>query len=176
MKPFKSFLAPKLEEYLVYRMNLGCTKGLLRFALFEFDQYLKEKMKEECVLQPSIFLELRKDLKHNPKTINLILSALRGFFQFLVRQDRYEHNPLKDIPPLPTRFFIPFVFSPQQIESLLAAICKRIRKNPKYFIIDLAVYQAILLLARCGMRISEPLRLLRNHYRREEGTLYIEKT
>ena len=176
MKPFESFMAPKLEEYLVYRKNLGRAKGWLRYALFEFDQYLKEKMKEECVLQPSIFLELRKDLKHNPKTINLILSALRGFFQFLVRQDRYEHNPLKDIPPLPTRFFIPFVFSPQQIESLLAAICKRIRKNPKYFLIDLAVYQAILLLARCGMRISEPLRLLRNHYRREEGTLYIEKT
>ncbi len=38
------------------------------------------------------------------------------------------------------------------------------------------MYLAILLLARCGMRISEPLRLLLTHYRRDEGTIYIEKT
>ena len=41
---------------------------------------------------------------------------------------------------------------------------------------DLAVYLAILLLARCGMRISEPVRLLKHHYRQSEQTLYIEKT
>ena len=34
----------------------------------------------------------------------------------------------------------------------------------------------ILLMARCGLRISEPLRLKRHHYRSEEKTLYIEKT
>jgi integrase len=35
---------------------------------------------------------------------------------------------------------------------------------------------AIALMARCGLRISEPLRLMRNHYRKDEKTLYIEKT
>jgi integrase len=35
---------------------------------------------------------------------------------------------------------------------------------------------AILLMARCGLRISEPLHLLKHHYRKEEGTIYIEKT
>ena len=35
---------------------------------------------------------------------------------------------------------------------------------------------AILLLARSGMRISEPLHLLKHHYRSAEQTLYIEKT
>ncbi len=38
------------------------------------------------------------------------------------------------------------------------------------------MYIAILLMARCGMRISEPLHLLKHHYRREEGTVDIEKT
>jgi integrase len=33
-----------------------------------------------------------------------------------------------------------------------------------------------LLLARCGMRISEPLNLLNHHYRTDDATLYIEKT
>ncbi len=31
-------------------------------------------------------------------------------------------------------------------------------------------------MARCGMRISEPLRLFRNHYRSDDGTIYIEKS
>jgi integrase len=40
----------------------------------------------------------------------------------------------------------------------------------------LTVYTAILLLARCGLRISEPLRLKRCHYRKDDGSIYIEKT
>ena len=35
---------------------------------------------------------------------------------------------------------------------------------------------AVLLLARCGMRITEPVKLIRCHYRRDDGTLYIDKT
>ena len=41
---------------------------------------------------------------------------------------------------------------------------------------DMAIYLAIVMLARCGMRVNEPLRLLRHHYRADEGTVYIEKT
>ena len=42
--------------------------------------------------------------------------------------------------------------------------------------IDLGAYTAVLLLARCGLRISEPLRFLVKHYRKDDVTLYIEKT
>ena len=41
---------------------------------------------------------------------------------------------------------------------------------------DLAIYLAVVLLVRCAMRISEPLKLMKNHYRKDDGTLYIEKT
>jgi integrase len=71
---------------------------------------------------------------------------------------------------------VPFVFSSQQTDQLLQAVCKIIRHLPRYFLFDVAVYLGILLIARCGMRISEPLRLRQNHYRADEGTLYIEKT
>ena len=40
----------------------------------------------------------------------------------------------------------------------------------------MAVYLVMVLLARCGMRLSEPLRLLTTHYRSREGSFYIEKT
>jgi integrase len=41
---------------------------------------------------------------------------------------------------------------------------------------DLTGYLAIAMMAKCGMRICEPLRLLEKHYRRDEKTLYIKRT
>ena len=71
---------------------------------------------------------------------------------------------------------MPFVFSPEQIDQLLEAICKRLRKSKGSFLKGLGLYTAILLMARCGLRISEPLRILRKHYRRDDKTIYIDKT
>jgi integrase len=85
-------------------------------------------------------------------------------------------NPLLDIPLRAENAYIPFVFSPDQIEQLLLAIQKKIRKSRKHFFKDLTTYAAIVLMARCGMRISEPPSLRLEHYRSREGTLYIEKT
>jgi integrase len=63
-----------------------------------------------------------------------------------------------------------------QINKLLSAVQSAIRKDPMYFFKDYSVYIAILLLARCGMRISEPLRLKPGQYSSSEGSIYIEKT
>ncbi len=40
----------------------------------------------------------------------------------------------------------------------------------------MAIYVAIVMLVRCGMRINEPLHLLRWHYRKKEATVYIKRT
>jgi len=177
MKPFESFLAPQLEAYLAYRHNcLGYQTKPTRFYLRAFDQYLKQTGITWDGLQPGFFLKFRAESKRHPNTVNGLLSSLRGFFKFLVRQGLYEENPLEDIPPLPVRLFIPFVFSPEQTEQLLIATCNQIRKTEKYFLADLAVHLVVVLLARCGMRISEPIKILRTNYRAQEGTLYIERT
>ncbi len=176
MKSFESFLAKQLEEYISYREKLGYAEKNIRYPLFVFDNYLKQQNATWDSLQPLFFLEMRKKLPKNPPTVNTILSGVRGFFQFLVRLDYCSENPLQDVPPLPQIYFIPFVFSPIETERLLEAFCKKIRKNEKYFLTDMAEYLSMLLLARCGLRISEPLRLLRHHYRHDEGTIYIEKT
>ena len=176
MKRFESFMARELEEYVAYRKHLGYAKDGLRTSLSAFDRYLKEQNADWDVMQPSFFLQLRANIKKDPKTVNRVLSALRSLFGFFMRQGIYEHNPLQDIPSLPEKHFIPFVFSPEETDQLLRAICKRLRKTQKHFLTDVSKYLAILLMARCGMRISEPLRLLRTHYRADDGTLYIEKT
>ncbi len=175
MSKFESYFARQLEEYVAYRKSLGY--GMKSMSnLKTFDQYLKNKHSEGKALPPSFFLEFRASLKMEPATINHILAATYSFFQYLVRKGDYDENPLQDIPRLPEHDVIPFVFSPQEINRLLAAICKRFRRTPKYYLIDYSRYMAILLLAHCGMRISEPLRLRFEHYRSRERTLYIEKT
>lgn len=176
MKPFKSFLAKELEEYLAYCRGLGYSDQSFRSRLRSLDRYLQSLSDPPQPLSPAIFLRMRQELPGRPKTVNNILSAVRGFFDFLVRRGDYTENPLRYIPPRREDGFIPFIFSPDQIEQMLKAARMRIHRNHHSFFQDLTVYTALLLLAQCGMRISEPPRLKRHHYRSEERTLCIEKT
>jgi integrase/recombinase XerD len=127
-------------------------------------------------LTPSFFLEFRANLKMESRSVNAVLSNTRSFFRYLVRQGLYEHNPLQDVSQLPENTVVPFVFSLEQTDQLLKAASQRLRPVQKYYLHDLSLYLALVLLARCGMRISEPTRLLKSHYRAHEKTLYIEKT
>jgi len=176
MKHFKSSLTLLLEEYITYRCSLGYTESNLRPCLYAFDQYVCDKEAGLYDLMPPFFLDFKKSLKEKPQKFNAILLAVRGFFNYLVRLQIIYENPLIDICSYTQNAFIPFVFSPDQIDKLLVIIQSAIRKDPMYFFKDYSVYMAILLLARCGMRISEPLRLKPCQYCSSEGTIYIEKT
>ena len=176
MKPFESFMAPKFEEFLVYREGLGYSMEAYRSYLHSFDRYLKETEDEWSSLDPAFFLDMRANLKMESRSANKILTAVRVLFQFLVRRDYLGENPLRDIPFMKENTIVPFVFFPEQIDQLLEAICKGVRKTKGRFLTDFSLYMAVMLLARCGMRISEPVGLLRHHYRRDEATIYIEKT
>lgn len=176
MKLCESFLAEKITEYIAYRKERGYKDKNLKYWLCLFDQYLKNNGNQKERFTPSFFLAFRASLKAEPGGVNNIICAVRGFFQFLVRREIVPENPLQDIPTLPSRAYIPFVFSPQQIERLLTAIQKRIRPHQRYFFKDLTGYVALVLLAQCGLRISEPLRLLRTHYFAKEAAIYIENT
>lgn len=176
MKFYESFLAQKIEEYISYRQSLGYTIKNIRSNLRHLDRYLKQTEADWDSLQPLFFLTFRESIKGKSSTITVIVDEVRRFFQFLVRGGMIEENPLQDIPRPRREAFIPFVFSEKQIESLLQAIREGMRKEPGYFLKDLSLYLAILLQARCGLRISEPLRLLRSHYYKQQKCLYIEKT
>jgi site-specific recombinase XerD len=176
MKNYESFMAPLIHDFLRYREELGYSLVSPRHHLFIFDQYLREKGAEWDDLQPSFFLEMRANLKAEPRSVNRILTTLRTFFHYLIRLDYLDENPLRHIPSLRENTIIPFIFSPQQVDQLLEVTYKGIRKGEGLFLKDLTLYNALLLLARCGLRISEPLKLLIHHYRPDDGTIYIEKT
>lgn len=176
MKNFHSFLAPQLNEYLLHRQTLGYSIKVSRPYLLLFDQYLVKTNADWESLQPFFFLEMRANLDMEPRSVNGVLSSVRVFFHFLLRREQVRENPLQDIPPLRENGIIPFVFSYAQTEQLLQAVSDRFGRSEKHLLKDLALYVAVLLLARCGLRITEPLKLMRYHYRRDDGTLYIEKT
>jgi len=176
MRHFKSSLSILLKEYITYRCSLGYTESNLRPWLLSFDQYVCDKEAGLDDLMPTFFLELKNKFKEKPQTFNAILLAIRGFFNYLVRREIIGENPVIDICSFAENAFIPFVFSPDQIDKLLLTVQSAIRKDPIHFFKDYSVYMVILLLARCGMRISEPLRLKPDHYHNNEGTIYIEKT
>jgi len=176
MKPFESLLASSFEQYIGYRKSLGYRDKGIKSTLRPFDLYLVNTPVKVPDISPLFILEFKKSLKGQPSTVNKILSGVRGFFDYLVRKETIDRNPVKDVPSSRENAFAPFIFSPGKTDQLLAAIQKRIRHDPVHFFSDLTLYSAILLLARCGLRISEPLRLKRCHYRKDDGTIYIEKT
>jgi len=176
MKPFESFLAAQLNEYLAYRQGLGYTLMPTGAQLLTFDRYLRQTRADWSSFEPAFFLEMTARLTMESRSVNRIVSSVRVFFQFLVRRGYLEENPLKDIPPLKENTIVPFIFSPEQVDQFLEVICTKIRKTKGRFPKDFAIYLVLLLLARCGMRISEPLRLLLNHYRPDDATISIERT
>jgi integrase/recombinase XerD len=176
MSYFESFLSQQFEDYMTYRHQLGYDIHSLRWVLKTVDRYLVTQNADPGDLTPAFFLTLQANLRTQYKSINRLLSTTRMFFKYLLRIDYCQNNPLEDISLLPEERFIPFIFSPVQIDELLEAVCHRLRKSPKDFVKNLGIYLAILLLARCGMRICEPLRLQHDHFRTDEKTLYIEKT
>jgi integrase len=177
MNKFESFLAPQLQQYIIYRHNMGYSMKASLSQLKTFDRYLKQKQAEEALLPSSFFMGMQADLKIESRSVNRILSSVRVFFNYLVRTGAYDHNPVKDIPYLPENDIMPFIFTPEQVNHLLSVVGNQIRKgSPRRYLKDLSGYMAIVLLARCGLRIGEPLRLKLNDYRFDEKTIYIEKT
>ena len=176
MKPFESFLAPELEEYIQHRVSLGYNGRNLRSLLCPFDRYIDENKYCWDSLEPELFLDLRRKLKGESTTINGVLSGVRNFFQFLVHMGHYTHNPLRDLPAIPVGQYYPYIFSSEQIEELLLSIKARFPNNLGKDLEPASIYLSILLMAKCGLRISEPLGILVTHYCKNEGSIYIEKT
>ena len=176
MRPFESFLAPEIEAYVQHRKSLGYKTMPAKSHLLTLDDYLTKTKADWDNFKLAFFLEMRAGLTLETRSINGMFCSIRGLFHFLVGRGYVDHNPLRDIPKLKENVIVPFVFSPDQINQLLEMVCKNIRRARGCFLTDLAVYMVVLVMARCGTRISEPIKLLRCNYCLDDATLYIERT
>lgn len=176
MKRFKSFLAEPMEEFIEYRLQLGYSDKMLIVSLRILDRYIAEKKVTLASFDPLFFIRFRSDLSCENRSINTFFRTFKMFFNYLIRRDLIRENPLQEITELPENQIIPFIFSPEETDLFLKIIIKMIRKTERYYLADFSGYISFLLMATCGLRISETLNLLKNNYRPEERTIYIEKT
>jgi integrase/recombinase XerD len=173
---FRSCFSQQMESYVHYRIALGYKNiSALKSCLKQLDRYLPETDVKKA-LSPSFLLEFKKSITGSHSTVNNKLSIVRKFYDYLIRTEHAVFNPLQDIPPYKANAFIPFIFSKKETDAVLRAVLYQIRRDETHFLKDMILYTAILLLARCGMRISEPCRLHLSHYRPSELTMYIEET
>jgi integrase/recombinase XerD len=176
MKPFESFLTKDMEAFIAYRISLGYSQTHMRTYLRHLDRYALKHHSAWDDLNPAYILKFKASLQYAPKTVNGIMSVLRTFLGYLQRVERIQENPAKDVPDSPKTSFIPYIFSENDTERLLTSANRSIRKNERHFFGDYKRCIALMLLAHCGLRISEPLRLKSDDFCREDGTIHIRKT
>jgi len=166
-----------MESYCEYRCSLGYSAKAMD-SLRRLDRYLVTKNVTTLkTLTPFFFLQMRTDLAIDQNTINRVIYTLRGFFHYLVRIEFCQHNPLAGIPRFKENNIIPFIFSDQETEHLLEEAWRQVRRgNQAFFLKDMSCCLVLQLLARCGLRISEPLRLKLKDFRADERTIYIRET
>ena len=176
MKRFNSFLAEQMEDFIEYRLQLGYSVGAMVHHLKIFDRYVVEKNTTWASFNPLFFLEFRASLHYENRSKNMGCRMVKMFFNFLVRKDLIQENPLLEIAQLPKNQIVPFIFSPEETDLLINGVIKLMRRTEQSYLGDFSAYISFLLMARCGLRISETLNLLKTNYMPEERTIYIEKT
>ena len=176
MKRFNSFLAEQMEDFIEYRLQLGYSVRDMVNHLKIFDRYLIEKNAIWASFNPLFFLEFRSSLNYENRTKNTGFRTVKMFFNFLIRKDLIQENPLLEIAQLPKNQIVPFIFSPEETDLLINGVIKLMRRTERLYLGDFSAYISFLLMARCGLRISETLNLLKINYMPEERTIYIEKT
>lgn len=176
MKRFKSFLAGQMEDFIQYRLRLGYSDRMLIYSLNLLDRHVIEQEAVRASFDTQFFIRFRAGLDYETRSINMVFRMLKMFFNYLIRVEDTQDNPLLEIAELKENQTIPFIFSPEETDLLLNTLTRLIRTTRAYYLDDFSIYIAFLLMARCGMRISETLNLQRANYRAEEKTIYIEKT
>ena len=159
---FKSILKTELESYLCFRKNQGHNARKERHIFQLLDCYLQECQlyQEEIVLLPEVvegWIEtLPKTLSVNSK--NLFISHYTMFARYLRSKGTDAFIPERSLPDMT---YIPFIFSKDEMFSLVAAADRRfestirepLRRNTACFLI------LIRMLVGCGFRINELLNL-----------------
>ncbi len=165
-----------MEDFIEYRFQLGYSNTSMVYCLQLLDRYVLEKQVTWTSFDPFFFIRFRADLDLENRSINMSFRMIKIFFNYLIRKDLILKNPLQEITELQENQVIPFIFSPEETDLFLKAVIKLMRTTEKFYLSDFSAYIAFLLMARCGLRSSEPLNLLKTHYNPEERTIYIEKT
>lgn len=149
-------LDPLVERYLSrLRVEGGLATNTLesyRRDLTTFQQYLSQhQLRMGDPISPQVVIAFLSSLKQKPlapSSIARMLSAVRGWFRFLVREDIAEGDPLRDLAPARRAVRLPRTLTLQEVTALLDLPARAAAEDHR----DRAMVE---LLYASGLRVSE---------------------
>ena len=114
----------------------------------------------------SAYLQHLHSIGDSPRALVRVLSALRGFFNWMIDEELLSEHPVVLFENPKTGRKLPVVLSVQEVDRLLEAI----RMNEDFATRDRAIIE---LLYACGLRVSEACTLKRSLLRLEEGYIIV---
>jgi site-specific recombinase XerD len=101
--------------------------------------------------------------------------VLRGFYRFAISRGHVGVAPLPARAPRPTRAFVPYIYSPEELRRLLNTAASS-RSDPRSYLQPHTCRMLILLLYGAALRISEALSLTLGDTDLANGILTIRET
>jgi integrase/recombinase XerD len=167
------FWPQAVEDYLAYRRRLGVELKIEGQRLRRFARFAEQSGACDCLTLALAEAWALDTPRANPLTWARRIEVLRGFAQFLRRQD-----PAAEVPP-PGLFgpahrrLTPHAFTEEELVGLLEAA----RLLPPKEGLRPATCRAVLgLLASAGLRIGEAVRLTRQDVDLDAGVLNIRES
>ncbi|OFZ16817.1 MAG: hypothetical protein A2X86_12875 [Bdellovibrionales bacterium GWA2_49_15] len=177
----ESFLHQHIESFLKFRRQMG---HRIHDNKFQFNLFERELIRRNIHQISEIDSQFVHDhafeiLKtRSPGTVNRHMTILENFFCYLQRVDLTCLNPFLNRTMFRSLYFRPYVFSDDEVKSILQSFASDISKsrNRDFLLGRLSRRCAFFIQANCGLRVSELSNLKRKDVDLAGATLLIEKT
>ena len=125
-RAFQSTAAGAMRDFLNYHRALGKRFDTEEWTLSQFDRYLMEQNVQALTAITPVMVEnfLSSRPRKAATSYNQLLGVLRGWFNWLVAQERLGQSPLHVAPRRVTAVRLPFLFEQDQVRRLLAVAAK----------------------------------------------------
>lgn len=151
-------LARDIEHFLVFKRALGHSYRRGALMLWSFERHVREHARGQRTVEFEHMVRgwLARIEGRKPVTITLELGVVRQLCLFRRRSDARAFVPGRDWAPQPAvSQFLPYIFSPEQVQLLLQR-AEKISRHPLWC----ATLRALLLVLYCtGLRLGEAVRL-----------------
>lgn len=175
---FKSFLADLMRDHLDYLDHLGFSIIQQAYNLRRIDRFLVEhRIRDLAQWDTRLLLDFTQEERRRVRSasLRLYLDGWRRFTRYLVRRGYLNHNALEGFPAPRPEPYQPHVFSTEELARFFHFLQAQEAQagSPLELYHACSYYTLYHLLYACGLRVSEALRLRRQDYSREQGSLYI---
>ena len=154
-------------EHLKFERGLSDnTISAYKRDLNQLANFSDQKPKLITAKHISAYLQHLHSIGYSPRSQGRVLSALRGFFNWLIDEEQRTEHPVVLFENPRTGRKLPVVLSVQEVVLLLDAI----PMNQDFATRDRAIIE---LLYACGLRVSEACNLKRSLLRLDEGYIIV---